>query len=484
MVRGREWTGFEAAALQEAMRRSVRDFAALLGLEVTTVTNWRAGLGRVKPRSATQAILDTTLDQRATAEDRARFDQILEEGEAAWRQRHHISSRQRQADDEDLNCIDPPKPGVFEGIAAPAAHPVRRRESTTVDASYPAIPGGTHPTEITDMNRRELLRLLSIATTTLATPITIDWDRLRFAAVTGHVDAAALTQHEAVNQLLWQDYGAAETKAVVFGAAREQLSTLIEGLRNTRTPELRRRRQELIADALQLCGEMLLDADHLAEAAHCYALSGTFAAEAREYDLWACALTRHAYLGIFDTRYHDALPLVEQAADIARRGDSTLPTRYWVESVRAQVLAGLGDSAGCERAFDSARGVLNLTDTPICGWLRFNGARIDEEQAGCLVQLARPEPAEAILTSLSDRPLSTRRRASVLVDLAAAGALRRDPVQTVWYAGTAVEIARRTKSGYLSRRLGQLRPYLAELQQDRHIAHLAQQITTLAAAAP
>lgn len=57
MVRGREWTGFEAAALQEAMRRSVRDFAALLGLETTTVTNWRTGLGTVKPRSATQAIL-------------------------------------------------------------------------------------------------------------------------------------------------------------------------------------------------------------------------------------------------------------------------------------------------------------------------------------------------------------------------------------------------------------------------------------------
>ncbi|MBB5918436.1 tetratricopeptide (TPR) repeat protein [Nocardia transvalensis] len=483
MVRGREWTGFEAAALQEAMRRSVRDFAALLGLETTTVTNWRAGLGSVKPRSATQAILDTALDQRATSEDRERFEQILREGEAAWRQRHHISSRHSLGASGGLTSGELSQADATGVVSIPAAEPVRAAASTTVGGSHSAKPGGGYPTEITDMNRRELLRLLSIATT-LAVPVTIDWDRLRFAAVTGQADAATLAQHEAVNELLWQDYGAAETKAVVFGAAREQMHTLIEGLRDIRTPELRRRQQELIADALQLSGEILLDADHLAEAAHCYALSGTFAAEARAYDLWACALTRHAYLGIFDTRYQDALPLVEQAARIAHRGDSQLPTRYWVESVRAQVLAGLGDAAGCEQAFDAARGVLTLTDTPICGWLRFNGARIDEEQASCLVQLARPGPAEDILTSLLGRPLSTRRRASVLVDLAAAGALRADPVQTVWYGGTAVDIARRTKSGYLGRRLGQLRQHLGELEGDRHIAHLDRQITTLTAAAP
>ena len=66
MVRGRAWTGFEAAALQEAMRKSVRDFASLLGIEATTVVNWRTGLGGVKLRSNTQGLLDTTLDQRAT----------------------------------------------------------------------------------------------------------------------------------------------------------------------------------------------------------------------------------------------------------------------------------------------------------------------------------------------------------------------------------------------------------------------------------
>ncbi|MDR7172858.1 tetratricopeptide (TPR) repeat protein [Nocardia kruczakiae] len=87
MVRGREWTGFEAAALQEAMRCSVRDFAHMLGVETTTIANWRSGLSTVTPRPRTQAILDTTYQQRATPEDRQRFTQIVAEGEAAWRAR-------------------------------------------------------------------------------------------------------------------------------------------------------------------------------------------------------------------------------------------------------------------------------------------------------------------------------------------------------------------------------------------------------------
>ncbi|MEV0358220.1 hypothetical protein AB0H71_19445 [Nocardia sp. NPDC050697] len=70
------------------MRRSIREFAAMLGIETTTINNWRSGLSSVTPRTKIQAILDTTYQQRATAEDRARFEQIVAEGEAAWCVRH------------------------------------------------------------------------------------------------------------------------------------------------------------------------------------------------------------------------------------------------------------------------------------------------------------------------------------------------------------------------------------------------------------
>lgn len=93
MIRGRGWTGFEAAALQEAMRKSIREFAALLGVETTTVNNWRSGLSRVKPRSEKQAILDTVYLRHTTPEDRVRFNEIVAEGEDTWRSRHQSPKR-------------------------------------------------------------------------------------------------------------------------------------------------------------------------------------------------------------------------------------------------------------------------------------------------------------------------------------------------------------------------------------------------------
>lgn len=478
MVRGREWTGFEAAALQEAMRRSVRDFAALLGLETTTVANWRSGLGAVVPRSNTQAILDTTYQSRASDDDRARFEQIVAEGEVAWRDRHRSPRRATVVDDASRQADPLPS---MSSPQIPTAQSFGSSVATTVERSLPASPGGAAHTEVTDMDRREVLRLSSVAATTLAIPSTIDWDRMWSTMVSRYGDAATLDECAAVNRSLWQLYGESETKASVFGAVRAHFALLIDGLHQSEPSDLRRRRHELAADVLQLAGEILMDGNHLGEAAHCYTLAGTFAANAQAYDLWACALTRHAYIGIIDNRFGEALPLVDQAAGIAARGDRLLPTTYWVASVRAQVLAGLGDAYASEQAFDMARGVFDLRATSAIGWLRFSGDRIDEEHAGCLIRLDRPDRAEDILTPLLDRPMSTRRRAGVLIDLAAAGALRDDPVQTVWYGGMAVDSARRTRSGYIGRRLGQLGQRLSGLRGDRHVDYFHQQITTLAA---
>ncbi|WP_143876208.1 XRE family transcriptional regulator [Nocardia fluminea] len=72
---------------------SIREFAALLGIETTTVNNWRSGLSRVKPRSEKQSILDTVYLLHATPEDRARFNEIVAEGEDAWRNLHHPPKR-------------------------------------------------------------------------------------------------------------------------------------------------------------------------------------------------------------------------------------------------------------------------------------------------------------------------------------------------------------------------------------------------------
>lgn len=77
MVAVGRWTGREAALLRVALRLSVRDFAARLGVDVRTVTRWQARGTGVVLRPHMQAILDTSLG-RAGLEARTRFEVLLQ----------------------------------------------------------------------------------------------------------------------------------------------------------------------------------------------------------------------------------------------------------------------------------------------------------------------------------------------------------------------------------------------------------------------
>ncbi|MBF6298771.1 transcriptional regulator [Nocardia amamiensis] len=282
-----------------------------------------------------------------------------------------------------------------------------------------------------------------------------------------------------MNRRLWQEYSSVPTKAAALPAVREHLGVLISGLQRTDSHSVRRRLCELAAEVSQLAGEILFDGDRYPEAAYCYTVAASLSKEAAAWDLWACALTRQAYISIHDNCFPAAVTLTESARQLAQRGDHALATRYWVDAVQAQALAGLGDYAGWERAADSAEGVLSMGYLGSSGWLRFDGDRLAEERATSLVQLDQPDRAEQILEAALNNRLSSRRRASVLVDLAAVGAVKRDPFQAVMYGDAALDLARQTRSGYIARRLEDLRRRLAPLGDDRHVEHLDRQIDAL-----
>jgi hypothetical protein len=66
------WTGREAKLLREALRLSVCDFAARLGVGVRTVNKWEARQADITPLPHMQEVLDTALF-RASNEVKARF---------------------------------------------------------------------------------------------------------------------------------------------------------------------------------------------------------------------------------------------------------------------------------------------------------------------------------------------------------------------------------------------------------------------------
>jgi tetratricopeptide (TPR) repeat protein len=292
-----------------------------------------------------------------------------------------------------------------------------------------------------------------------------------------------IADHAKLNAHLWQVYALASSKADVLPLVRRQLDVLAERLATPHGPDAHRQLCALTGDLFQLAGEIFFDRNAYTDAAHCYVLAAHASKDAKAYDLWACALTRHAYLSVYEHQYVAAQPMLELAGSLVRSGDAGLSTRHWVAAVQAETYAGLGDLASCEHALEEAERVRDLTwPAHNGGWLRFDGARLAEERGTCYVTLGRVDAAEQALTQALRQTLSPRRRASVLADLAVMGIQRRDRDRVLVYAQGALDEARATDSGMVVRKLADVRRYLSPMLTDPQIRAIDDEIKTLTTA--
>ncbi|MEO3768243.1 helix-turn-helix transcriptional regulator [Streptomyces sp. B5E4] len=318
-----------------------------------------------------------------------------------------------------------------------------------------------------DVIRRDFLQLMTMASAMVSMPTP--------AAATGSTGYTNMGPH------LWQVYALASSKQSVYPFVRDHAVELSGALRASHGAAHKR----LCADAgdlFQLAGEIMFDGNRYTDAAHCYTLAASAAREAGDPDLWACALTRHAYIGLYGgQRYEETAPLVELARDVARRGDAQLSTRHWVAAVQAELFAAIGDLDSCKRSLDEAEEVHSLSG-PVHngGWLRFDGSRLAEERGTCFTKLQRPDLAEdALNAALRQLPPSSRRRGGILADLALIGVQRRDIDHIVSYASEALRIARQRGSGWIGRKLLALRTELEPLKPDHRVRDLTEQISAL-----
>lgn len=376
MVRGREWTGFEAVALQEAMRRSIRDFAALLGVDTTTITNWRSGLSAVTPRSNTQAILDTTLQRRASAEDRARFEQIVAEGEAAWRDRHPAAGNGRAA------------PGV-PAIATPADI------DDDVDAAAPADQG------ITEELLMVLGRIQRLSRTTSPDIV----DQLRDSTY------LSIARYETLDP------------AALAAPLRKQRAWLDELIDDCGHPSTRNRLYEIASMTSGLLGYIAVGCAHFSLArAYCqesYQL-GDYAQD-DNLATWARGLQSFCeyYAGRFDMALHYAEDGLTRTA-IGPQG-----VRLAINGV-ARARGKLGDIDGVHRAVDEAYARLPEADAPAgvpssISLESYSPAQIAGNAATAYLSLAKPDKVEhyagLALAEMSDAN-SPWGRSLVMIDVA------------------------------------------------------------------
>ena len=332
-----------------------------------------------------------------------------------------------------------------------------------------------------DVNRRELLRLFSMTGATLALPAdSFDAERLQ-AVASGHSrpDTKVVDDLARLNDHLWHVYGLTTQKKSILPLARDQVAVLSDTLARTDQAE-RPRVCQLVSDAYQLIGEVFFDADQYADAAQCYLLASTAAQEAKAHNLWAAALTRHAFIAVYEQQYDKAVPMLDLASGIAFRGDPEMGIRYWVAAVRAEASAGTGDGLQCERDLDTAAGVVALAHLPrSVGWLRFDGSRLPEQHGTCMISLGHLDAAEIALTEALTHTTTARRRAGVFIDLALLSARRGDHQSVVTRLDEAIRAARATDSAFIARRLRAARAELAPLLHDPRIQRVDREISEL-----
>ncbi|MEV7050184.1 helix-turn-helix domain-containing protein [Streptomyces anulatus] len=403
------------AERRRALGYSQEAFAHLLGVDRTTVGRWESR--RIRPQPAQRRKLAAALETSL----------------------------------QELDALLAPRQ-IADG------KPVDSRTSEPPNAGDPD-----------EMIRREFLRILTVSGALATLPA--DEAEALSQGVRGGVPA----DFSRMNSHLWQVYQRSRSKGAVYPVVRDQLGILIDALTEYRGSPRTRALLNAAADLFQLAGEVAFDGNRYSDAAASYALAASVSKDAQAYDLWACALVRHAYVDMSESRYRPATQLLDAAEHLACRGDKSLSPRQWIASVQSEAHAALGDLDACERAMDRAETVRDLdSDSINGGWLRFDGARLAEERGSRYLQLGRLGLAEDVLTrALKQEALahgqSYRRRGAVLTNLAAIGAKRRDPEQVVAYGKEAVALARASGSGYVARSLQGLCDEFGPLSGDRRL---------------
>jgi transcriptional regulator with XRE-family HTH domain len=390
LVEQQRTLGRYLAALREAAGLYQADIARAVPCHRTTVTHAEAG--SQLPDAAFWEIADRVVGANGALI--ASYDQLIQAKSAHLAQQQANRRARAQATAQRLTTGFSSRPDRASSMSA--------RDDRQWGLVAGALGGSSE-----DMMRRELLRLLSMAGVLVTTPSADEqlgqWDCSSITS--GRFDNVAVADYAAMNEHLWRVFVLSKSKGAALPLVRDQLDVLIFNLNRSQGISTHRRLCALASELLQLAGEIFFDANKYSDAAYCYTLAAVAGREADVFDLWACAMTRHAFIEMYERRFDKAASMLELAARFARRGDGALSTRYWVSSVQAQAFAGLGKLAACQRALDAAEQVRELSgDASNGGWLRFDGSRLAEERGACYVQLRRSDLAENALGDAGPRP--------------------------------------------------------------------------------
>jgi len=372
------WTGREAALLRQALRLSVRDFAAYLGIGTRTINKWEARQATITQRPHMQEVLDTALSQ-ASDETKARFasSALLKSEQAVTSVVAGSDAPGEQVDDAGREPV----------LSAPW------NQRSTVKASV-ALSGGDSPVE-----RGCSALLTGPALTAPAHQWLIrDPEPLVSGLSGGRVSVALTDQLPAMIATLRTMDDAAGGGNVL--ALAQQAFGWVAGLLDQASYDERTGHGLYIALAElgQLTGWVAHDAGRpgLGQRYHVAALRAAHSADDRPLGahILGCMADQAARHG----RPAEAVTLIETAV-VGLRGWETPRLLAELYIRKAYALATLQDGSACEAAVAKARTQVEQFEPdsdPL--WLYWvTPAEITAGAGDCLLQLGHPDRAAALL---------------------------------------------------------------------------------------
>ncbi|QUH05021.1 helix-turn-helix domain-containing protein [Saccharopolyspora erythraea] len=275
------WTGFEAKLLRDALRLTVNDFAALLGVSTRTINKWESKRAEITPLPEMQSALDTALT-RAADDVRERFDQLKQAAYGAGEPR----------------TVQAYRPAVTAGSAG---------SSQTMVGNIVEFIGSDMAT------RREFLELSLLTGTALVVPVR------HWAAASpvvpvkpGQVGPDEIDSLEQAVDLFrrWDasGQGGLHRKAVLG-----QLNAVVETLEHSHPAAAQRRLFEVVGQLAQLAGWMTWDAGFPVGAQRYFLYALDACKHAGALDLGAKVVGDMAQLSKALGQYEDSLAMVRTA---------------------------------------------------------------------------------------------------------------------------------------------------------------------------
>lgn len=332
-----------------------------------------------------------------------------------------------------------------------------------------------------DMNRRELLRLLGMASAEMTVPTILadldsdDQDRVVRAVDTpSRVDELTIQRVESMLHTAMHQDDALGPHAVLDTvlAQRKLVQTLL-----VECPDgLRSRLLKLFSNMSRFAGWLSFDLADYATSSRYYEQARLAAHEAEDADLSMFVLCNMSHLATWQGRARVGIDHAIAAQNWANDTDDSL-LRAYAADVAARAYAGAGNRRACLEALDTAQaGVANASpQSPATSFVYFYGsAQLAQTRSLCLLQLGNAAQAEqAARESLAQIEDSfVRNKAFSTIHLGNAHLAAGELEQAAEVVGDGAALASRNRSVRVIQTIAQTRAAMKPWQDTSAVREL------------